>query len=139
MYSHKILFKIRNPLHRPNGFFDSLLKVHVFKSEHVGLGGLEPHWMVEVSLGRGAGYPWGRAVYVARDCFARLMWGEEHKDRYHYQYGKNGQGDRLPWQVGYTGNANLVPYVDYSETRPVPSPIHPTPDDFDYQPGDQLL
>lgn len=147
MYSHKIPFKIRNPLSRHINFLDNLLTVHVFKGEHVGLGGTEPHYSVEVSFGRGAGYPWGRTLYFARDCFARAAWGEEHHDSIHLQYSPTidisargrGQGVRLPYQIGWTNNANMVPYVDEGTRAEVPRAEHPAPDDFDYQPGDRPL
>lgn len=126
MYSHKILFRIPNPI--PRAFFDSLLKVHVFSDEHVGIGGMEPHYVVEVAFGRGAGYRFGRTLYLAHDCFARKAWGEEHNDRFHYQYGASGQGVRIPWQFGITNNANMIPYSDSGSSAEASRNIIPAMD-----------
>jgi len=115
MYQYKVLFSLRNPLHKilAKVFPQNpclLLSLHVSKGEHgnrsqdivlptghvIPKGRVNPHWIAELKLGNGAGYVWGRSLFLAKNALTRPI----------------GSGIRKPWQFGLTQNANRVPYSD---------------------------
>lgn len=52
-------------------------------------------WNLIIGFGRGAGYKWGRTFYVGRNVKGG---------------GKKWRYNRAPFRIGFTQNANLVPY-----------------------------
>lgn len=102
MYEHIVVFSLPH-----------LLTIQVVKNNHKDLGGFTPHWKAEILLGRGAGHPFGRTIYLARDLFARKTREEKlHHTTKHLQFGGTDQGTRIPWQFGVSGSATDIPYVD---------------------------
>jgi hypothetical protein len=102
MYEHVVLFTLPR-----------LLTIQVVKGNHTDLGGRTPHWKVEILLGRGAGHPFGRTAYFAHDLFARKTREQKlHHSTIHLQFGGSDQGVRVPYQMGISGEASDIPYVD---------------------------
>lgn len=119
MYKHRVLFKIRNPFHRPGDCFSDLVKVMVTDNSFTTIHDqLFPRWKLEVVLGRGAGYVWGRTLYLACNLFYPTAATYRQHTKYHWwehiAFGGIGRGGQSVqrWQAGFTYNANLVPYVD---------------------------
>lgn len=121
MYKHLTLFKIPNPFHREGDFFSNLLQVTVtdnsftYKVQDTNNKRLLPRWKLEVRLGRGAGYKWGRTLYLACNLFYNTAASYPTKyDHWweHITLSGRGKDGRTRWQIGYTNNSNMVPYVD---------------------------
>jgi hypothetical protein len=120
MLIEKTLFRIPNPLRRFNKFYPTLLSVEYSKNTHIGLGGIEPHSLLEINILRGAGYPYSRSFYIGRDLFARDKLGDESIDSAHVEYSPTiklspvgrAQAVRIPWQIGYTSDGNVLPFCD---------------------------
>jgi hypothetical protein len=116
MYKHRVLFKIPNPFHRPGDFFSTLLSVHLTTNEY-GLKGYSPtgtRWAFEIMFGTGAGYIWGRTLFLAHAL--PLAQGAKYRRDFpwpfweHMSFGK--MFNRPAWQMGFTQCAPRVPYVD---------------------------
>lgn len=121
MYKHNVLFSIRNPWHREGDFFSHLVQLSITdNTTHTPCDRLFPRWKVEVRLGRGAGYVWGRTLYLACNLFYPEATTYRTHVKYHWwehiPFGGVGRGGRSQqrYQIGYTYNSNLVPYVDGS-------------------------
>lgn len=123
MYKHSVLFTIRNPFHKEGGFFSTLLQVSVtdnsfsYTVKDSDERKLFPRWKLEIRFGRGAGVVWGRTLYLACNLFyptAAVYPSVSDKWWEHIAFGARGRDYCTPkrWQVGFTNNANKVPYVD---------------------------
>ena len=105
MYKHRVLFSLPDFTGMlPYG--KQLLALHFTKgnkSEAWMYQGklrpaIDPHWILNLNIGNGAGYIWGRSLYLAYNCLA--MKAGLHS------------GLRKKWAMGLTQNANIVPYSD---------------------------
>lgn len=127
-YKHRVLFKIPNPFHRVGDFFSNLVAVHLTTNEW-GLKGYvhkdgtrSKHGRIGklvVVFGRGAGYNWGRSLFVAYGLY--LASAAKYAKDFPYPFWENihfgglkNQPAKVAWQMGFTQNANQVPYVDGS-------------------------
>lgn len=120
MHKHRLLFKIPNPYwpeRRKAWGVSNLLAVHLTTNT-------AKEWCLKFMFGRGAGYIWGRTLYLAYNCripsaaqgrgqswykrFAPKPWEyiTVHSDN---SYVRNHLMEFL--QFGFTRNANIVPYV----------------------------
>jgi len=128
------LLRLRNRLLTRGGFAHHLISTHLTSDRHLGLGGMEPHWMLELRIAGGAKAR-GLTLYLAKDCFqndadfnSALKNGQVLGGRIHARLGGrvsrlgklnrpkdeayiSSQGLRLPWQVGMTRNPDHLPEV----------------------------
>lgn len=119
MYKHRVLYKLRNPRRREGNSLSYLVRVWLTDNSFTTIkGNLFPRWKLEVVLGNGAGCVWGRTLYLACNLFYPIATTYRRHFKYHWwehlAFGGVGRGGRSlrRYQVGYTANSNLVPYVD---------------------------
>jgi hypothetical protein len=86
--THKRLFQVANILNRPWSKF--LVRVDLYTGIH------KKQFVVEVKVGKGAGYKNGSTLYLATNCFTR--------DR--------AFNARKPIQIGWSRFVERVPYAD---------------------------
>ena len=126
-YKHRVLFKIPNPFHREHDGLSNLVSVHLTTNEW-GLKGFVwkgvpskhgRHGKLEIRFGRGAGCRWGRSFFVAYGLY--LAKAAQYAEDFPYRFWENIHFGRIKerpakvaWQIGFTQNANQVPYVDGS-------------------------
>jgi hypothetical protein len=128
MYKHRVLFKIPNPYapeRKREWGMRNLIAVHLTTDEQsTGFQKLEDgsynfhsvsKWILQIVLGTGAGYIYGRTLYLARHLNRASAAQYRHpstKSWEQVEVGKPTVGGRPAWQFGLTKNANIIPYVD---------------------------
>ena len=119
MYSHRLLFKIKNPFNPFDGYYTDLLSV--WKAIYQRGISVHHRWMYEIRLGRGAGEG-GRTIYIGYNLFDYLgkstvqygvpcAWAPKY-DHIHPRFVIRGWGRRAILQVGCTAIVDDIPVVD---------------------------